>query len=452
MRDVAGEAVEIRERGALGRPRRRRRRPRGRGPRRGGAGRAAATPPARRRRHLGAARRAPRRGRRTAAVGRRRPASPGPTAVPAPPRPRPVAGRRRRVAARRRRASGSARTWPVPAGGATSARSTSPRCCCRGWRGTSAPTSTGLAPERIEVPSGNRHRVDYDDRPAGAGGEAAGDVRRHRDARRSPAGGSPSCSTCSPPPAGRCRSPRTWPASGTAPTPRCGPTCGAATPSTRGPRTPPRPRRPPVRAGGVIGRASGTQRLPEAVRRGCQKCGGAGTLAWSPWISTMPLASNWSRSDSSSATGASRPSTRCATSPTGRTSRTRTCRQIERGLHTPSVRVLKAIAAALNVSAESLLVQAGLLEASDGNDARAPQRRGRRRAPTPRSPTTRRRRSWPCTAATSRRTRPSDEGRRKRARAAPRRRPSSHSMGRTRQAATSWPSWWSSSWASGPHG
>ena len=37
--------------------------------------------------------------------------------------------------------------------------------------------------------------------------------------------------------------------------------------------------------------------------------------------------------------------------------------QIERGLHTPSVRVLKAIASALNVSAESLLIQAGLLEA-----------------------------------------------------------------------------------------
>ena len=36
--------------------------------------------------------------------------------------------------------------------------------------------------------------------------------------------------------------------------------------------------------------------------------------------------------------------------------------QIERGLHTPSVRVIKAIATALNVSAESLLVQAGLLE------------------------------------------------------------------------------------------
>lgn len=41
--------------------------------------------------------------------------------------------------------------------------------------------------------------------------------------------------------------------------------------------------------------------------------------------------------------------------------------QIERGLHTPSVRVLKAIAAALNVSAESLLVQAGLLEANEGD-------------------------------------------------------------------------------------
>jgi transcriptional regulator with XRE-family HTH domain len=36
--------------------------------------------------------------------------------------------------------------------------------------------------------------------------------------------------------------------------------------------------------------------------------------------------------------------------------------QIERGLHEPSVRVLKAIAGALNLSAETLLVQAGLLE------------------------------------------------------------------------------------------
>ena len=36
--------------------------------------------------------------------------------------------------------------------------------------------------------------------------------------------------------------------------------------------------------------------------------------------------------------------------------------QIERGLHEPSVRVLKAIAAALNLSAETLLSQAGLLD------------------------------------------------------------------------------------------
>ena len=36
--------------------------------------------------------------------------------------------------------------------------------------------------------------------------------------------------------------------------------------------------------------------------------------------------------------------------------------QIERGLHEPSVRVLKSIARALNVSAETLLAQAGLLE------------------------------------------------------------------------------------------
>ncbi|MEY2434921.1 MAG: hypothetical protein QOC92_4646 [Acidimicrobiaceae bacterium] len=36
--------------------------------------------------------------------------------------------------------------------------------------------------------------------------------------------------------------------------------------------------------------------------------------------------------------------------------------QIERGLHEPSVRVLKAIAGALNMSAETLLKQAGLLD------------------------------------------------------------------------------------------
>jgi transcriptional regulator with XRE-family HTH domain len=46
--------------------------------------------------------------------------------------------------------------------------------------------------------------------------------------------------------------------------------------------------------------------------------------------------------------------------------------QLERGLHQPSVRVLKSIANALNVSAETLLVQAGLLEnQGDGGDAAA---------------------------------------------------------------------------------
>ncbi len=37
--------------------------------------------------------------------------------------------------------------------------------------------------------------------------------------------------------------------------------------------------------------------------------------------------------------------------------------QIERGLHEPSVRVLRSIARALNLSAETLLARAGLLEA-----------------------------------------------------------------------------------------
>ena len=36
--------------------------------------------------------------------------------------------------------------------------------------------------------------------------------------------------------------------------------------------------------------------------------------------------------------------------------------QIERGLHQPSVRVLRALADALNVSAETLLAQAGLFD------------------------------------------------------------------------------------------
>lgn len=44
--------------------------------------------------------------------------------------------------------------------------------------------------------------------------------------------------------------------------------------------------------------------------------------------------------------------------------------QVERGLHEPSVRVLKSIAAALNVSAETLFEQAGLINGTDKQDVR----------------------------------------------------------------------------------
>jgi len=40
--------------------------------------------------------------------------------------------------------------------------------------------------------------------------------------------------------------------------------------------------------------------------------------------------------------------------------------QVERGLHQPSVRVLRAISDALNLSAETLLAQAGLIDAVTG--------------------------------------------------------------------------------------
>ena len=40
--------------------------------------------------------------------------------------------------------------------------------------------------------------------------------------------------------------------------------------------------------------------------------------------------------------------------------------QIERGLHQPSVRVLRSLADALHISAETLLQQAGLIEEDDG--------------------------------------------------------------------------------------
>jgi transcriptional regulator with XRE-family HTH domain len=54
--------------------------------------------------------------------------------------------------------------------------------------------------------------------------------------------------------------------------------------------------------------------------------------------------------------------------------------QVERGLHQPSVRVLKLISDALNVSAETLLAQAGLL---DGDRAGAAAAAGQGSAPAP---------------------------------------------------------------------
>jgi transcriptional regulator with XRE-family HTH domain len=50
--------------------------------------------------------------------------------------------------------------------------------------------------------------------------------------------------------------------------------------------------------------------------------------------------------------------------------------QVERGLHEPSVRVLKAISDALNVSAETLLAQAGLVDAVTAENAGAPEETG----------------------------------------------------------------------------
>ena len=45
--------------------------------------------------------------------------------------------------------------------------------------------------------------------------------------------------------------------------------------------------------------------------------------------------------------------------------------QVERGLHQPSVRVLKALSGALNVSAETLMAQAGLIDAIAGDASAA---------------------------------------------------------------------------------
>jgi transcriptional regulator with XRE-family HTH domain len=45
--------------------------------------------------------------------------------------------------------------------------------------------------------------------------------------------------------------------------------------------------------------------------------------------------------------------------------------QLERGLHLPSVRVLKLLSEALNVSVETLLAQAGLLDLAPSGDGAA---------------------------------------------------------------------------------
>jgi transcriptional regulator with XRE-family HTH domain len=53
--------------------------------------------------------------------------------------------------------------------------------------------------------------------------------------------------------------------------------------------------------------------------------------------------------------------------------------QVERGLHQPSVRVLKAISDALNLSAETVLAQAGLIDVvtDEGPDADEAGRKAR---------------------------------------------------------------------------
>jgi transcriptional regulator with XRE-family HTH domain len=48
--------------------------------------------------------------------------------------------------------------------------------------------------------------------------------------------------------------------------------------------------------------------------------------------------------------------------------------QVERGLHEPSVRVLKSIADALNVSAETLFEQAGLISGTEKLDSEETER------------------------------------------------------------------------------
>ena len=66
--------------------------------------------------------------------------------------------------------------------------------------------------------------------------------------------------------------------------------------------------------------------------------------------------------------------------------------QLERGMHLPSVRVLKLLSEALNVSAETLLAQAGLLDlAPSGDGAAAADGAQHRRWSRPSAP----RSAWP---------------------------------------------------------
>ncbi|MDQ4132043.1 MAG: helix-turn-helix domain-containing protein [Actinomycetota bacterium] len=60
--------------------------------------------------------------------------------------------------------------------------------------------------------------------------------------------------------------------------------------------------------------------------------------------------------------------------------------QIERGLHEPSVRVLRSIAAALGISPEALLTQAGLLD--DEAEAQEGEGEDEKTAKPPKTPST----------------------------------------------------------------
>lgn len=100
------------------------------------------------------------------------------------------------------------------------------------------------APTHLTVPSGSRIPLEY--------GQGESSRRRRCDCREmfglraTPTvadGRVPVLVHLLSPAGGRCRSPRTWRASGTAATARCAPTCAAAIPATIGPRT--RARRDP---------------------------------------------------------------------------------------------------------------------------------------------------------------------------------------------------------------